>query len=147
MPHILTCYHGMNLTHMLTLVSLAPTGSYYIWVFYVQPFSNDFSVTKNMPIGHRIFKFVHPQTGLTIILGMPQVLYFGNKLCQSLWNPNKIFHFGISLCKGPFDPQHDLDMMVPSLDDFETQASFVCFQSMVPTNHELDQLPWIQIMD
>jgi len=42
-------------------------------------------------------------------------------------------------------------MVIPSADNFhipfETHHSFVRFQSLVPTDEELNDLPWLQITD
>ena len=83
----------------------------------LQPFPDDYSATKNIPIGRCVSKFVHPETGKSVILDMPQALYFGNKLRHSLLNPNQIRHFGVSLCDDPFDLHRPLGMSMPS-DDF-----------------------------
>ena len=75
-----------------------------------------------------------------------QGLWFGNKLLNSLINPNQCRLFGISLRDDPFDQQRQLEMY-----DTETgtvvplamHGSTCHFKSRVPTKLELNTLPRI----
>ena len=85
-------------------------------------------------------------TGQTYILAFHQGLWFGNKMPNSLINPNQCRVFGISLCDDPFDPYRKMEIHDPESGvriSLKMHGSTCCFTSRTPSKHELDHYPRI----
>jgi hypothetical protein len=56
----------------------------------VVPFSEEYESMKDIPIMSAAMAWTNEQTGETVILYFHQMLWYGNKLANSLINPNQI---------------------------------------------------------
>jgi hypothetical protein len=56
----------------------------------VSGFANSMQPLQNIPIVKAALAYDHPDTGVVIVLIINQVLYFGNQLDQTSFNPNQI---------------------------------------------------------
>jgi hypothetical protein len=134
--HADTCCFGANFTPLYF------TGQ----VCDVSPFSDSYNSMENVEVCAAATAWDDPNTGHTHILEYHQGLWFGDKLPNSLINPNQSRMFGISLCDDPFDPYRELEMHDPESSlriPLGMFGSTCFFDSRVPTRHELDYYPRI----
>ena len=132
--HADTCCFGANFTPLYF------TGQ----VCDVSPFSDEYDSMSNVEVCAAATAWDDPTTGHTSILEFHQGLWFGNKLPNSLINPNQCRLFGISLCDDPFDPHRQTemyDMETGTVVPLQMHGSTCHFKSRVPTRLELDTLP------
>jgi hypothetical protein len=72
------------------------------------PFSDEYSKMVDIPIASAAMAWDDPETGITTILIFNEVLWFGDKLRNSLINPNQCRMHGIELCDDLFVPTRAL---------------------------------------
>ena len=113
----------------------------------VRGFHESFDAIKDIPIASAATA-ITDENGVTYILVVNEALYFGSTLDHSLINPNQIRHYGIPVSDDPYDPNRELgidheELFVP----FQTRGATICFESRVPTTHELDQCTYIVLTD
>ena len=112
----------------------------------VSPFTDSYDAMPNVEVCAAATAWDNPTTGQTYILEFHQGLWFGDKLPNSLINPNQCRIFGIDLCDDPFDPYRKLEIY-----DHDSGKSIslgmygsTCyFDSRVPSKYELDHYPRI----
>ena len=76
------------------------------------------------------------------MLILHQALWFGDRMKNSLINPNQCRAFGISLCDDPYDPHRELGLYDPQTDTaipFTHKDSAVGLKTRSPTPEEIDQ--------
>ena len=137
--HADTCVLGKN------FVALSFTNRYCD----VQPFSDSYSSTTNVPIAHGATAWDHPDTGETFILIVNEGLYFGAKMEHSLLNPNQIRHFHNVVQDNPYAPMEDLLRIEVPEDDFilpmQTKGVDILFHSRTPNSYELDNCKYVTL--
>jgi hypothetical protein len=102
----------------------------------------------DIPVASAATAWDDPATGLTTILVFHQGLWFGDKLENSLINPNQCRMHGIQVCDDPFDPSRALGFVDPLSETavpMEFGGSIVYFQSRAPTAEEITTLPQIEM--
>ena len=67
----------------------------------VAPFSSEYTTMDNIPVATAATAWDDPTTGETIILLFHQGLWFGDKLPNSLINPNQCRMHGVEICNAP----------------------------------------------
>jgi len=76
-----------------------------------------------------------------------EALYYGTKLDHSLFNPNQFRSYGLGFWDNPYDKEKGLKIEVN--DDITIPmcsiGTKVLFQSRVPTDHELNTCPHINL--
>jgi hypothetical protein len=134
--HADTCALGANFTPL----------SYTGRVCDVSPYNADaYSPERNIPIVSAATAFTCQESGLTYILIINEGLWFGNKLSNSLINPNQLRFVGVLVQDNPF-AAHPLaietnDINIPLL----LTGTTIYFDSTTPTQHELDTCPHIHL--
>lgn len=121
----------------------------------VMPFSSEYESMKDIPIVSAATAWTNEETGETVILYFHQVLWYGDKLNNSLINPNQLRHFGRPVCDDITDRNRtfgidvDNEFVIP----FTMEGTTISFTSRVPTRWEMencrifimtDESPWIQ---
>jgi hypothetical protein len=109
----------------------------------VAPYNADaYSPERDIPIVSAATAYTDQETGQTYILVINEGLWFGDKLTNSLLNPNQLRFAGTTVFDNPFDRinpisiHHD-DLIIPLL-----QAGTNLFlESSTPTPQELDSCP------
>ena len=102
----------------------------------VAPFSSEHKSMKDVKIGSGATACDDPITGKTYILVLHQASWFGERLSNSLINPNQCRAYGISLCDDPCDPHRKLGSHDPQTDTFipfNYQNSIVGLETRSPT--------------
>ena len=112
----------------------------------VSPVSAEYQPKQNVPIAKCATTYTCPTTGNSVVLVADQVLWFGNELHCSLINPHQIWSHGYGVCDDPWDPHRSLgidleSVFIPLL----TSGPNLVFESRVPTDWELSNLPIIQL--
>jgi hypothetical protein len=114
----------------------------------VSPYSDDYEAKTDIPIAHAATAYDDPVTGRVTILIFYNGLWFGNKLKDSLVNPNQCRSFGIDLCDDPWDRHRGLRLRVPD-EGFELPFSYernvVSFETRAPTPEELRDCPRVEL--
>ena len=112
----------------------------------VTPFASDYQPKMNIPVAKCATAYTCPDSGHSVLLVADQVLWFGNDLHYSLINPHQIRAYGHSLCDDPWDPHRSLGLDVETLFiPFQTAGPNLYFESRVPTDWEMNNLPTIII--
>ena len=75
----------------------------------VSPYLSEYASIEDIPICTAATA-VDLDSGETIILEFGQGLWFGDRMCHSLINPNQCRSFGISMCDYPTDKHRKLGM-------------------------------------
>ena len=104
----------------------------------VKGFHEDLADVKNIPVGTVVTGVISPE-GVTLILVMHEVLYFGESMDHSLINPNQIRHYGINVSDNPYDSDKPFGIdhetaFIP----FSTAGTTIYFDSFYPTNEQLE---------
>jgi hypothetical protein len=103
---------------------------------------------QDIPVATAATAWDNPTSGETIVLIFHQGLWFGDKLTNSLINPNKCRMHGVALCDDPFDVNQELGFSDPVMDievPMEFGRSFVYFRSCAPTLEEIRTNPTIEM--
>ena len=134
--HADTCALGANFTPL----------SYTGRVCDVSPYNADaYSPERNIPIVSAATAFTCQESGLTYILIINEGLWFGDKLTNSLINPNQLRFVGVLVQDNPFDANpiaiETQDINIPLL----LAGTTIYFDSSTPTQHELDTCPHIHL--
>ena len=113
----------------------------------VSPYNADtYTPERDVPIVSAATAYTDQNTGQTYILIINEGLWFGDKLANSLINPNQLRFAGTTVFDNPFDRDnpisiHSDDLVIPLL-----QSGTILFlNSSTPTPHELDTCPHITL--
>ncbi len=133
--HADTCALGSN------FVPLHYTGR----VCDVSPYnSNTYDPERDVPIVNGATKYTDQVTGQVYILVINEGLWFGDKLTNSLINPNQLRYAGIIVQDNPF---HSTDPLAITHEDvvlhLHSQGTTIFFETTTPTQQELDYSPHI----
>jgi hypothetical protein len=119
----------------------------------VMPYSDTYEAVRDMPVVTAATAWTCTETGKTIILYFPQVLWYGKKMKTSLINPNQLRHYGLRICDDitdksrPFGIELDDNINIP----FMMEGTVIYFNTRVPTEWEMencriqmmtDDTPW-----
>ena len=109
----------------------------------VSPFLDSYQPVQEIYIARCCTVWTSHDTGREYLLVGEQMLWFGDKMENSLINPNQIRAYGINVFDNPFRDnaigiEHD-DVFIP----FDTTGTVVHFQSRSPTDWEQQHLPVI----
>jgi len=126
-------------------------GSNFIPIYFtgkicdVAPFLSDLPNQEGIPICSGATAFENAN-GCTYVLIINEALWFGDRMKNSLINPNQVRAFGISLCDDPTDPHRHLGMTIQdNLIPFTMAGSTCHFTTRTPTNWELENCPQIEL--
>jgi len=133
--HADTCALGSN------FVPLHFTGR----VCDVSPYNpNTYSPERNIPIVSAATAYTDQRTGQVFIIVINEALWFGNKMPNSLINPNQLRFAGVSVRDNPFECDfsisHD-DLSIP----LQTVGTTIYFDSTTPSQAELDTSPHVHL--
>ena len=106
----------------------------------VSPLSKDYESMNNIPVATAATAWDDPTTGETIILVFHQGLWFGNKLPNSLINPNQCRVHGIEISDNPFDKAKPLGIRDETQEIHIPMAfgnSFVSLKTRAPSMDEI----------
>jgi hypothetical protein len=67
----------------------------------MEPYSPELGKLANIPIGNACTCWTDPTTGKGYILSINECLYFGDRLQQSLLNPNQLQNHGLIVDETP----------------------------------------------
>jgi len=115
----------------------------------VQPFTDKHGSVKEVPIVTACTVWTDQNSGKEYLLVGEQFLWFGSSLEHSLINPNQLRANYLKVQDNPFEPDagisgntnDDDDVFIP----FDTTGTIVSFESRVPTEFEVSNLPVIVI--
>ena len=115
----------------------------------VQPFTDKHGSVKEVPIVTACTVWTDQNSGKEYLLVGEQFLWFGSSLEHSLINPNQLRANYLKVQDNPFEPDagisgntnDDDDVFIP----FDTTGTIVSFESRVPTEFEMSNLPVIVI--
>ncbi|KAI2507507.1 Reverse transcriptase (RNA-dependent DNA polymerase) [Fragilaria crotonensis] len=114
----------------------------------VSPFSAEYEPKLDVPIAKCATVYTCPESGVSVILIADQVLvWFGEELHCSQNNPHQIQSHGNCVCDDPWDPHRSLRINLDSISIPLVTASGLnlFFESRVPTDWEMSNLPIIEI--
>jgi hypothetical protein len=114
----------------------------------VSPFSDEYTKMVDIPIALAATAWDDPEPGITTILIFNEGLWFGDKLRNSLINPNQCRTHGIELCDDPYNPTRALGFYDPLTEVFvpmEFGRSIVSFQSRAPTHEEIRTMVHVEM--
>jgi hypothetical protein len=114
----------------------------------VSPFSDKYTNLTDVPVATAATAWDDLETGQTTILIFNQGLWFGDKLENSLINPNQCRMHGILLCDDPFDPDRALGFVDPftkTTMPMEFGHSVVYFISWAPAVEEIWLLTHVEM--
>ena len=70
----------------------------------VSPYLSEYKPMKGISIASACTAYNNEETGETIIIDVNQGLYFGDRMEESLVNPNQVRSYGLYLNDNPFEP-------------------------------------------
>ena len=101
---------------------------------------------RDVPIVSAATAFTCQRTGQTYILVINEALWFGDRLENSLINPNQLRFGGAIVNDNPFDPQIPISIQTDEVDiPLELAGTTIFFASSTPTPTELDNCPHIHL--
>ena len=106
----------------------------------MQPYSETYSPTHNVPIVHAATAFQCQHTGQTYILIMNECLWMGKTMQHSLINPNQLRHFGTKIRDDPTS-RHPMCLVSPDRDieiPLQIDGTIIYYNTHTPTPEELD---------
>ena len=106
----------------------------------MQPYSETYSPTHNVPIVHAATAFQCQHTGQTYILIMNECLWMGKTMQHSLINPNQLRHFGTKIRDDPTS-RHPVCLVSPDRDieiPLQIDGTIIYYNTHTPTPEELD---------
>lgn len=136
--HADTCVAGSN------TVVLDLTGK----VVTVAPFcQSEYQPVQDIPIATVATAYDCPVTGKTYVLIINEALYFGDKMRNTLLNPNQLRTNGIQVhdCPKQFDPSSRHSILIPATDleiPLSMEGVISGFTSRIPTQAELDDFSY-----
>ena len=113
----------------------------------VSPFSEEYAPMKDIPIASCATAWVCPETGQTRVLVFHQMLYFGDKLLQSLLCPNQMRDHGTLVDDTPIQWDHTSKHGITMFDEDHANSIFIPLKlhgvfsyanTRKPTKHELE---------
>ena len=112
----------------------------------VYPYDPSYEPIANVPIVTGATAY-DDEDGTTFILIFHESLFYGNKLCHSLINPNQVRHHGIDFWDNPFDHRQTLSIDIPGEIHIplKYEGTRLFFKSRVPTRDELSTCQHIQM--
>ena len=135
--HADTCALGAN------FVPLHFTGR----VCDVSPYNaNTYSPERDIQIVSAATAYTDQTSGQTYILVINEGLWFGEKLSNTLLNPNQLRYSGVTVFDNPFDREnpisiHHEEVIIPLLQSGTT----LFLETSTPTSHELNTCPHITL--
>ena len=114
----------------------------------VSPFSDQYEARRDVAVVTAATKYTHPFTGRAYILVLNEGLWFGEEIEHSLLNPNQLRAYGCKVNDDPTDRKRPFGLKAPETDvsiPFYMDGTIVNFESMVPTQEELERLPHIHL--
>lgn len=107
----------------------------------VSPYMDEYEAKTNIPVAHAVTAYDNPETGETTLLVFYHGLWFGNKLRDSLINPNQCRSFGVDICDDPWDRSRGLHIRIPD-EGFEIPLTYsqnvISFETRAPTEQEIE---------
>jgi hypothetical protein len=88
---------------------------------YVMPYSDTYEAVRDVPVVSVVTARTCTETGETIILYFPQVLWYGKKMKTILINANQLRHYGLRICDDvtdksrPFGIEPDENTNIPKV--------------------------------
>ena len=106
----------------------------------VYAYDSKHAPVTNIPIVSGATAWTNPNTRETILLIFHESLFFGSSLDHSLLNPNQIRHNCIDFWDNPYDPAHELSIVIDGeiIIPLQFQGTKLIFNSRTPTMQELD---------
>ena len=118
----------------------------------VAPFSQEYKQMKNVPIVKAATSYDDPRSGTTYVLVLAQALWFGDKLENSLLNPNQLQDINVKVDDQPwcYVPDSELSIYLPEEKiwlDLLTDGYLSYLTTRTPTNDELENCIWLQLTE
>jgi len=111
----------------------------------VTPFLDSYKPVKAVMVARCGTVWTSPDTGREYLLVGDQMLWFGSQMEHSLINPNQIREYGVPVYDDPYSNSHfgidGNETFIP----FNTTGTIVYFESRVPTDWEMRNLPIIML--
>ena len=111
----------------------------------VSPYTDDYEAVKNVPIVHAATAWQSPVTGQTYILVFNEVLWMGDSMDNTLFNPNQLRHFGTKVQDNPMEDR-PLSIITADEDlilEMSISGTIIHFDSHTPTDEELRTCPHV----
>ena len=113
----------------------------------VSPYTDTYESVKNVPIVNAATAWQSPLTGQTYILVMNEVLWMGDSMDNTLFNPNQFRHYGTKVQDNPvaesplsiINDEHEFSM------EMAMDGTIVYFESHTPTEEELRTCPHVAL--
>ena len=114
----------------------------------IQLYNQDYEPIKNVLIIWAATAWMDQQTGEMFILDFFQVLWYSEKMPQSLINPNQVRAFRLPLCDDPTDHHHDfgIELSTQTVLPFKMEGTTVYFDTHIPSDEELRECQCITMM-
>ena len=135
--HADTCALGRN------FIPLSFTGR----VCDVTPYNADiYEPERNVPIISGATAWTSHESGQTYILVVNEGLWFGDKLQNTLLNPNQLRYSGVNVADNPFNTAEPIsitheDLTIP----LSISGTIIFLETATPTQSELDHCPHIHL--
>jgi len=111
----------------------------------VTPFLDSYEPVKEVMVARCGTVWTSPDIGREYLLVGDQMLWFGSQMEHSLINPNQIREYGVPVYDDPYSNSHfgidGNETFIP----FNTMGTIVYFESRVPTDWEMQNLPIIML--
>ena len=111
----------------------------------VSPYTEAYDAIKHVPVVTGATLWTRQSDGQEFILIFNEALWMGDQMKHSLVNPNQVRANGIDVMDNPYskDPMgiYHEDVVIP----FHTQGTIIYFDTRVPSQPELEQLPYIHL--
>ncbi len=117
----------------------------------VSPFSGEYAAMTDVPIVTALTAWTDPKTGRTFILVLNQCLYFGDRLPNSLLNPNQLRANGLTVHDTPqqYDRNSTHSVMIPGTSPttlpLRMRGVISYLDTRKPTQQERDTCVWLEL--
>ena len=107
----------------------------------VSPYSSQYKTVWNIPVVTGATVWTNAADGMAYLLIFHESLWMGDKLDQTLVNPNQLRAYGVSIQDNPFDAK-PLSITTDDISvELYSQGTIICGDTWTPTESKLSQLP------
>ncbi len=114
----------------------------------VSPYTDSYEAIKSVPIVQAATAYDNPETGETTILILNEAIWMGDKMENTLVNPNQLRAYGLTVQDNPFSESPTFvvtaghECILPLM----SQGTILGVSTRTPTNQELQSCPYVILL-
>ena len=114
----------------------------------MSPYTDKYEAIKSVPIVQAATAYDNPDTGETLILILNEAIWMGDKMENTLVNPNQLRAYGLTVQDNPFSESPTFvvteghECILPLM----SQGTILGVSTRTPTNQELQSCPYVILL-